>query len=46
MILHPGCFTKEDRYDIIAEFRRKNSLFELGREVYRNGTVAWVGTIV
>jgi hypothetical protein len=30
-----GLRTKQDRYDIIAEFRRKNPLFELGREVFR-----------
>ncbi len=30
-----GLGTKQDRYDIIAEFRRKNPLFELGREVCR-----------
>jgi hypothetical protein len=30
-----GLCTKQDRYDIITEFRRKNPLFELGREVFR-----------
>ncbi len=30
-----GLCTKQDRYNIIAEFRRKNPLFELGREVFR-----------
>jgi hypothetical protein len=30
-----GLCTKQARYDIIAEFRRKNPLFELGREVFR-----------
>jgi hypothetical protein len=30
-----GLCTKQDRYDIIAEFLRKNPLFELGREVFR-----------
>jgi hypothetical protein len=30
-----GLCTKQDRYDIIAEFRRKNPFFELGREVFR-----------
>ena len=28
-----GLCTKQDRYDIIAEFRRRNPLLELGREV-------------
>ena len=28
-----GLCTKQDRYDIIAEFRRKSPLFQLGREV-------------
>src|SRR5438445_8524100 len=30
-----GLFTKQDRYDVSGEFRRKNPLFELGREVFR-----------
>ena len=30
-----GLCTKQARYDILAEFRRKNPLFELGREVFR-----------
>jgi hypothetical protein len=30
-----GLCTKQARYDIIAEFRRNNPLFELGREVFR-----------
>jgi hypothetical protein len=30
-----GLCTKQDRYDIIAEFLRKNPLFELGHEVFR-----------
>ena len=32
-----GLCPKDDRYDITTEFRRKNPLFELGREVYRLG---------
>jgi hypothetical protein len=28
-----GLCTRQDLYDIITEFRRKNPLFELGREV-------------
>ena len=30
-----GLCTKQDRYDVSGEFRRKNPLFELGREVFR-----------
>jgi hypothetical protein len=30
-----GLCTKQDLYDIITEFRRKNPLFEFGREVCR-----------
>jgi hypothetical protein len=41
-----GLCTKQARYDVIAEFRRKNSLFAFAARYADNGTVTLVGTIV
>jgi hypothetical protein len=41
-----GLCTKQDLYDIITEFRRKNPLFAFAARYADNGTVTLVGTIV